>query len=175
MLQENNILLRKLSLEDAEELARYATNVNIWNNLRDYIPHPYTYEDAVTFISSKITEDPVHTFCINYDNAFCGIIGINPQSDVYSNTAELGYWVAEPFWGKGIASKAVGLISTYVLEDLEFRRVYAGVFSYNQASMRVLEKNDFEKEGVLKGAVTKNNVIYDEHRYGLNAKSTTTP
>ena len=87
------------------------------------------------------------------------------QKDVYRESAEIGYWLGAPYWGKGIATKAVALVTHYGFETLRLNRIFTGVFSFNKASMRVLEKNGFTKEGIFKRAVVKNGITYDEHRY----------
>ena len=93
------------------------------------------------------------------------MIGLIVQKDVYRKSAEIGYWIGEPFWGMGIATKAVEPITEYGFMELELNRIYTGVFEYNTASMKVLEKNGFEKEGIFKDAIFKNSKVYDEHRF----------
>ena len=98
-------------------------------------------------------------------------IGLTIQKDVYKKSAEIGYWIGEPFWGNGIATKAVELITEYGFNKLALNRVYAGVFEYNITSMKVLEKNGYKKEGIFKNAILKNDKVYDEHRFfKLNEK-----
>jgi len=87
------------------------------------------------------------------------------QQDVYRKSVEIGYWLGEPFWGMGIATKAVGLIASHAFEDLGLMRIFAGVFEYNIGSMKVLERNGFQKEGIAKKAVFKSDKFWDEHRY----------
>ncbi|WP_350286105.1 GNAT family protein [uncultured Croceitalea sp.] len=163
--------IRPLRLSDKVELARLANNKNIWNNLRDHIPFPYEEDDAEIFITLTIEEEPQRTFGIAHNGQLSGIIGLVLQKDVYQKSAEIGYWIGEPFWGKGIATKAVELISEYAFDKLNLNRIYTGVFEYNIASMKVLEKNGFKKEGVFKNAIFKNGKVCDEHRfYRLNEK-----
>lgn len=159
--------IKKLSLDNAEILSSLANNKKIWDNLRDYIPYPYTVEDANDFIKAQIEVDPTITFGIHFNDDFCGIIGINKMKDVYSHSAEIGYWIGEPYWGKGITTKAVKLMVDYCFETLSLIRLYTGVFDFNKASMIVLEKNGFQHEGSLKLAVKKNGKLVDEIRYGL--------
>lgn len=162
---DTNIQLRPLQLSDAPVLAKLANNKKIWNNLRDYIPYPYYEKDAEVFISATLKEDPNLTFAILDEGKFSGVIGLVAQKDVYRKSAEIGYWVGEPFWGKGVASKAVGLALQYGFETLRLQRIFSGVFEYNLASMKVLEKNGFQKEGILKSAVLKNGKFHNEHRF----------
>ena len=105
------------------------------------------------------------TFAIEFEGNFCGVIGLIAQTDIYKKTAEIGYWVGEPFWNKGIASNAVKLITDYGLNQLDFIRIHTGIFEYNIGSMRVLLKNGYEKDGIFKNALFKNGQIWDEHRF----------
>ena len=168
---EEKIKIRPLKLSDKAELAKLANNKKIWDNLRDYIPYPYTESDAEFFINLTKDEDPKQTFGIEYDEELSGVIGLEVQKDVYQKSAEIGYWIGEPFWGNGIATKAVELITKYGFDKLDLNRIFSGVFEYNIASMKVLEKSGYEKEGIFKNAILKNNKVCDEHRfYKLNKK-----
>ena len=158
-------MLRPLYNSDANVLAQLANNKKIWDNVRDYLPFPYYIEDAIYFITPTQKEDPVMTFAIEYDEQFCGVIGLVGQSDVYKKTAEIGYWLGEPFWGKGIATQAVTLITDYGFNELGFVRIHTGIFKYNIGSMKVLEKNGYKKDGVFEKNVFKNGEMIDEHRY----------
>src|SRR6187549_716637 len=111
MLQYEKVILRPLTNNDSTELARLANNKKIWDNLRDFIPFPYTIDNAIFFINLTKQQDPQLNFAIEYDGQFCGVIGLAPQQDVYKKTAEIGYWIGEPFWNKGIATTAVNLIT----------------------------------------------------------------
>lgn len=165
MLQHLNIILRSLKDEDQEALALLANNKKVWDNVRDMLPHPYTIDDAIAFINSAKNENPQVSFAIEYDGAFCGMIGLIPQKDVYRKTAEIGYWLDEPFWNKGITTTAVKLITEYAFNDLNFIRIHSGIFEYNIGSMKVLEKNGYIKDGVFKKNVFKNGKVWDEYRY----------
>ncbi|MEO5995870.1 MAG: GNAT family protein [Chitinophagaceae bacterium] len=166
-LHNGDVLLRPLRDADKTAIAILLNNENVWNNVRDMIPFPYTETDAQIFIDLKKEENPPFTFAIEYNGEFCGIIGLVPQNDVYKLSAEIGYWIGERFWGNGITTKAVHLITTYGLEELSFIRIYAGVFEFNIRSMRVLEKSGFQKDGIFRKAVIKNDKIWDEHRYSI--------
>lgn len=170
MKSDNKLIqLRPLKHSDRTQLAKLANNKNIWDNLRDYIPYPYDENDADYFINLTLQEEPKQNFGITYNNELCGVIGVILQKDVYRKSGEIGYWIGEPYWGKGIATKAVELITTYGFDKLQLHRIYAGVFDYNTASIKVLEKNGFQPEGIFKNAIFKNEKLYDEHRfYKLN-------
>lgn len=159
------ITLRSLQASDRTQLASLANNWNIWKNVRDQMPYPYTEDNADFFINHVASSKENHIRAILHNDTFCGMIGLHPQKDVYRLSAELGYWIGEPFWGKGIATEAVHQMTSFGFSHLNLNRIYAGVYGHNIASMRVLEKCGFEKEGIFKNAVIKNNVIIDEHRF----------
>ncbi len=165
MLKEGNIILRPLNNKDANMLAQLANNRKIWINVRDFFPSPYSIEDANYFISLTQRENPQMSFAIEYNRQFCGMVGLSGQSDVYKKTAEIGYWIGEPYWNKGIATIAVKLLTSYGFDQLDFIRIHSGIFEYNIASMKVLIKNGYEKEGVFKKSIIKDGKIYDEHRF----------
>ena len=160
------VTIRPFTDADIPPMALLANNIRIWNNVRDRFPHPYTEKDALDFVRQTQKEKPRHNFAVTYEDAFAGVIGLMPQTDVYHRSAEVGYWLGEPYWYKGVAPKAVALITQYAFEQLQLARVYAGVFEYNTASMRVLEKCGFQLEGILKKAICKNSQLWNEHRYG---------
>jgi RimJ/RimL family protein N-acetyltransferase len=166
-----DIKLQRLEMSDVPRLALIANNMNISDNLRDIFPHPYSEKDAESFIRKTLEENPERTFGIHFNNALCCVTGLVPQEDVYRISAELGYWVGEEFWGRGIATEAVRLITAYGFQELELMRIYSGVFEMNPASMRVLEKNGFQKDCIFKKSIIKNNVIMDEHRYSKISNS----
>ncbi len=160
-----DFILRYLSLNDAENIARYANNIHIKNNVRDSFPFPYSLKDATYFLSRK--KNPPTELGIEYNDECIGVIGIIPQDDVYRKNAEFGYWLAEPFWGKGIMTKAVQNATPHFFLNFDIVRLYAGVFEWNIPSMRVLEKSGFTLDCVVKNGIFKNNHLINEHRYSL--------
>jgi len=146
-------------------MAQLANNKKIWDNVRDAFGHPYTEKNAEEFIQKQANSETEKVFAIDFNGELCGLVGLILQKDVYRKSAEIGYWVGEPFWRKGVGTKAVQLIVEYAFGELKLIRLYAGAFQYNIGSMKVLEKNGFKKEGVSKKAVFKNGQIWDEHRY----------
>lgn len=160
-----DIKLRPLREDDAPEIAKLLNNIKIWNNIRDGIPHPYSKADADSFIGLKKDEDPCLTFVILDNEATCGLIGLEIQKDVYRQSAELGYWIGEPYWGRGIATEAVRLILKYGFDEVGIERIFASTFDYNVGSMKVLKKNGFVKEGISRKAIYKNEAFFDEHRF----------
>lgn len=165
MLQEGNIVLRPLHDSDAPVLAQLANNKKVWDNLRDDIPFPYSLSDAKAFIALTQQQSPQTSFAIECHKQLCGVIGLVAQTDVYKKTAEIGYWLGEPYWNRGITTVAVKLVTDYGFNQLHFIRIHTGVFEYNTGSMKVLIKNGYAKDGVFTKAVYKNGNMYDEHRF----------
>ena len=159
------VKLRRLEIADTNQLAQLANNRKVWDCLRDYFPHPYHEQDARNFIELTQNENPPQNFGIEYNDELCGVIGVILQQDVYKKSGEIGYWLGEPFWSKGIGTEAVSLITKYGFSELNLIRLYAGIFSFNKPSMKVLEKNGFQKDAIFRNAILKNGKIYDEHRY----------
>ena len=164
-LKAGNIKLRPLRLTDAKRLAELANNEKISRNLRDGFPNPYTLADAENFLAKFTNQDPVTYFGIEYNGEHVGNISLVPGQDIYRKSAEIGYFIGEPYWNKGIVTTAVNLITEYGFKHLGIIRIHTGIFEYNTASMRVLEKCGFTKEGVFRKSVFKQNKIWDEVRY----------
>ena len=164
------IALRKLIPSDKVRLADLANNKKIWDNVRDYFPHPYTVEDADKFIEITEKEAPQTTFAITFNDEFVGITGLILRTDVHRKSAEIGYWIGEPYWNKGITSQAIKLLINYGFNNLDLIRIDTGVFESNKASCRVLEKSGFEFEGIFKKSIIKNGIIFNEMRYGIIKK-----
>lgn len=162
-------ILREWKLGDAESIAAYANNEKIARNLRDAFPHPYTIDDAKGYIESCINSSEERKLCraIEADGRAVGSIGIFLGSDVYRKSAELGYWLAEQYWNKGIMTSAVKQICDTAFEKYDICRIYAEPFAHNIPSRIVLERAGFTLEGVMKHGVIKNNEIYDYCMYAL--------
>lgn len=159
----SKIVLRPWQKEDAQALAAIANNRKVWDNVRDYFPTPYTVLDAEQWLESIRTIHPVQNFAILYQGRIAGNIGIVPKNDVYRMNVEIGYFIGEEFWGKGIATEATRLLVEYIEQEFNVVRIYAEVFETNKASMRVLQKNGFYLEGIRRKAVIKNGVIMDDY------------
>ena len=164
--------LKKWEIKDSEAFYKYADNNKIADNLRDAFPNPYTLADAKKYISQCIADDEEIkcSRAIVVDKNVIGSIGIFKRNDVYKKSAEIGYWLAEPYWGKGIMTKAVKDICKYFFDNYDVLRIDAEVFEYNKGSMRVLEKAGFVFEGIKRKSVYKNNKIYDSYIYSLIKK-----
>lgn len=161
--------IRKWKLSDAKDLATALSNAKIQNNLRDGLPYPYTEQDGVDYISAMLSADENETFAfaITVDSKVIGSIGVFRQGNIHRLTAELGYYIAEEYWGKGIMTEAVRQICEYVFDKSDIIRIYAEPFAYNTASCRVLEKTGFQYEGTLRNNAIKNGKIVDMKMYSL--------
>ncbi len=168
-------IIRDWQMEDAPSIAKYANNNKIWMNLRDAFPHPYGIQDAESFILRVTRTDSIIAFAIASPYEAIGSIGLMPGQDVHRYTAEMGYWLAEPFWGKGIMTQAVKSLADYAINDLKMHRIYAEPYTTNPASARVLEKAGFLYEGVLRSSVFKDGKILDQHLYSYIRKTSTQP
>jgi ribosomal-protein-alanine N-acetyltransferase len=159
--------LRSWTLKDAVGLPEYANNFKIARFMMDRFPHPYTIEDAKAFISLAIKDDPVTLFAIDINGRAAGGIGIHPQPDVYKKNAELGYWLAEPYWRQGIISSAIRQIVHYTFGNFAVDRIFARPFGTNLPSQRVLEKIGFTLEGRFEKTIFKHGEYLDELVYAI--------
>ena len=157
------VIIRQWTNDDLPNLVLYANNINIWNNLRNYFPYPYTEESGKVWLEKTIGATPVVSFAIDVDGQAVGGIGLILNSDVYIKSAEISYWLGEPFWGKGVTTEAIRQMLEYTFCYFDIVRIYAEVFELNKASMRVLEKNGFYLEGVRRKAVFKNEMLMDDY------------
>lgn len=162
-----NCKIRKWKLSDAKDLASVISNKKIQDNLRDGLPYPYTEQDATDYISAMLSEDENETFAfaITIDNKAIGSIGAFRQKNIHRHTAEIGYYIAEEYWGKGLMTEAVKQICSYIFDKSNIVRIYAEPFSYNKASCRVLEKTGFLYEGTLRSNAIKNGKTIDMLMY----------
>ena len=161
--------IRKWELSDAKDLAAALSNKKVQDNLRDGLPYPYTEQDGKDFISDMLSADENETFAfaITVDNIMIGSIGIFRQSNIHRQTAELGYYIAEEYWGRGITTEAVTQICKYVFSESDIIRIYAEPFAPNRASCRVLEKAGFQYEGTMRSNAVKNGKVLDMKMYSL--------
>jgi len=159
--------IRSWSFEDKSAVVKYANNRNIWLNLRDTFPHPYTERDADTYLQSVVDQHPETDFAIATPEEAIGGIALKLKEDVSKKSAELGYWLGEPFWGRGIATAAVGTVVEYGFSHFDIVRIWAEVFEWNPASIRVLEKAGFLLEGRLRKSVFKDGKVIDKFIYAI--------
>jgi ribosomal-protein-alanine N-acetyltransferase len=161
-------VLRRWRPEDKASLILHANNRRVWRNLRDLFPHPYTKADADHWLRFATVEDQAPwTFAVEVSGQAIGGISLVRHGDVEIHTAELGYWLGEAFWGRGIATAAVRAITAAAFEHTDIYRVYADVFAWNPGSMRVLEKAGYHREAVLLRAAFKDGTLVDRVVYAL--------
>lgn len=161
--------IREWKLEDAAGLAEMLNNKNILNNLRDGLPYPYTKSDAEEYIASMLSADKTKTFAfaITVDDKAVGSIGVFRCDNIHFRTAEMGYYIGEPYWGKGLGTCAVKQACSYVFEHTDIIRIFAEPFAYNMASCRILEKAGFQFEGLLRNNAFKIGKVVDMKMYSL--------
>jgi [ribosomal protein S5]-alanine N-acetyltransferase len=155
------MLIRPLRRGDEEALSANANDRDVWRNLRDRFPHPYDLGDAAWWIANSGTTH----FGIEVDGAIVGCIGFDRDDDVFFRGAEIGYWLGKKHWGRGIATAALAQLTDQVFATTDIVRLYAGVFAWNPASARVLEKSGYVLEGRKKSAVFKDGQLIDELLY----------
>lgn len=172
--QIGEYIIRDWQMMDAPSIAKYANNRKIWINLRDAFPHPYSLQDAESFISRANEGNPITVFAIATRLEAIGSIGLMLGKDVHRFTAEIGYWLAEPYWGKDIMTQAVKSLVAYGIHDLGLLRIFAEPYTTNQASARVLEKAGFKAEGILRSNVFKDGKVLDQYLYSYVAGEHTT-
>lgn len=161
------VRLRAWTLADAPALAKLINNKKVQDNLRDGLPFPYGEEDAKVFLSAVLASDPDQNlaFAIEADGKLIGSISATRCANIHFRTAELGYYLGEPYWGKGFATEAVRQICDYIYRNTDIIRIFAEPFAYNTASCRVLEKAGFQLEGLLRSNAVKNGRILDMKMY----------
>ncbi|MES2837607.1 MAG: GNAT family protein [Bacteroidota bacterium] len=159
--------LRPWKLSDLDNLVIHANNPNIAKNLTDGFPHPYTKEHALQFIANASKHEPTQVLAIVVDEIAVGGIGIHPQSDIHHKNAELGYWLSQSYWGKGIMTKAIEQMVKYGFENLPINRIFARPFGSNIPSQKVLEKAGFKLEARFEKTIFKNNAFEDELVYAM--------
>ena len=164
-MEKHEITFRPLEPSDAHSIAEHANNIKVANNVRDHFPHPDSVTDAEAFIAHTRTLDPLCDFAIVVDGKAVGTVGYMPHTDVQRVSAEIGYWIGEKYWGKGIVAKIVADFTDFVFRERGLNHLYGNVFSTNLPSMRVLEKAGFRFVGIMHGAAIKNGRIIDLHYY----------
>ena len=165
-----SIRLRTWQSADLDDLVRYANNWNVAKNLMDRFPHPYTKSDGKFFIGFAAGEGSPYIFAIDLDGRAIGGISVEPQTDIHRKNAELGYWLAQPYWGQGMVSKAVAQVVEYAFNAFDIDRIFARPFGTNTASHRVLEKNRFVLEARFEKVLYKNGAYIDELVYAIRKK-----
>ena len=153
--------LRAPKISDAAAIAHNANHREVWINLRDRMPYPYSLEDAVVWLRGVESESPRLSFVIDVDGEAIGGIGLVPGSDIERCAAEVGYWIGPAYWGRGIATVALKTICGYAFNDLGLLRLFAVPIAWNAASFRVLEKAGFQRECIMRNACIKDEKVAD--------------
>lgn len=174
MRQPIPFTLRPWTTDDLGSLVKHANNRRIAQNMTDRFPHPYTETDGLSFIHFATTDSPAHIFAIDVAGEAVGSIGVHPQTDIHQKNAELGYWLAEPFWGRGIISAAIKQAVNFAFDTYAIDRIFARPFGTNAASQRVLQKNGFALEGHFRETLYKNGAYLDELVYAIRRQHWTT-
>jgi RimJ/RimL family protein N-acetyltransferase len=159
--------VRSWRASDADALAKYANNRKIWLNLRDAFPHPYSKKDARQFLRLAMARTPETWFAIALSDEAIGGVGFTMHPDVERVSAEIGYWLAEPFWGRGIVTEALAAVTAHAIEQHGLTRIYAVPFAWNAASCRVLEKAGYVLEGRLRKSAIKDGQLTDQLQYAF--------
>ena len=169
MLGKMDYEIRKWKPEDAYALSKILNNNKITDNLRDGIPCPYTEVDALNYITEMINSDPnkVFAFAVCCNGKLAGSIGIFRQDNIYYRSAEIGYYLSENYWNKGLATYAIKKACEYVFANSDIIRIFAEPFARNTASRRVLSKTGFVYEGTMFSSAVKNGIVEDTVIYGL--------
>ncbi len=160
-----SVQIRKWKKDDAPRLAELANNIKIAKYLTNRFPHPYTLENAHSFIEMFMKDEPARFFVITLNGEIIGGTGIHLQEDIFINNAELGYWIGEPYWGNGYMSEAIKLISDHAFKTFPVTRLFGRVYGNNPKSMKVLEKAGFILEAKFDKTLIKNGEILDEYIY----------
>lgn len=160
-------VLRPWREGDEPSLVRHADNYKVWRRLRDGFPHPYTRADAECWIAVAKQQDPQTHFAIEVHGEATGGIGLDLGSDIERRSAEIGYWLGEDLWRRGITTVAVRAVTEYGFEALHLTRIFAVPFATTSASIRVLEKCGYVHEGTMRRSAMKEGVVIDQELYAL--------
>ena len=158
-------VLRPLTIEDANSLAIHANNREIWRNLRDAFPHPYTEQDALEFIARINAQSGPPVLAIEIEGEAVGTVGVRLRDDIETGTAEVGYWLGQLYWGQGITTEALQALMVYALDQYQLHRLDAWVYAWNPASARILEKCGFQREGIARQSAQKDGQVTDRWLY----------
>jgi len=157
--------VRAFRVDDAPSIAHHANNRKVWLNLRDLFPHPYTEAHAAGYIAHVLKRTEPLSFAIDVDGAAVGSISLRRGEDIERQSAELGYWIGEEFWGRGITTDAIRFVTTIGFAKHDLIRIFAVPFSRNTASCRVLEKAGYACEGLMRQSAVKDGVVEDQYLY----------
>jgi RimJ/RimL family protein N-acetyltransferase len=161
----DGLRIRPWRRDDLDALLRHANNPKIAGNLRDQFPHPYTRRDGIDYLNYVRAMDVPMSLAVEYEIEAIGGLGFKLGVDIARLSVEMGYWLAEPYWGRGLTTRAVIAAADWAFGNYGVVRIFAIAFSHNVASMRVLEKAGFEREGLLRRSAIKNGLVLDQVMY----------
>lgn len=161
------ITLRPWHLDDLTDLVALANNKNIAQYMADVFPYPYTLENGKIFIDFATSKSNSTIFAITLNNQIVGSIGLHVQADILKKNAEIGYWLAEEYWGKGIMNQAINQMVNYGFDNLDIVRIFARIYGTNKPSQKVIEKTNFKLEAKFEKTIFKNNEFLDELIYAI--------
>lgn len=165
-LETERLVLRSWRMDDAEALVRHADNRNVSMHLRDRFPYPYTLKDAREFLENQLAvPDPPLNLAVEHAGEAIGSVGLMPMADIHRFTCEVGYWLGEAFWGRGLVAEALIRFTEYAFERFPFERLEAHVSATNSGSCRVLEKAGYEQEAILRRNIFKHGEFHDSFLY----------
>ncbi|MFN0275342.1 MAG: GNAT family N-acetyltransferase [Chitinophagales bacterium] len=164
---KEHITLRPLRKGDEPAVSEHGNNILIWNYMRDFFPHPYTLQDAINWVDRNLANEVQYNFSICYEDAVIGMIGLIPKKDIDRVSAEIGYWLGEKYWGRGIMTDVLKVYTKHIFNTFEIVRIEAGVFEENIASQKALQKAGFYLESIRKYAYLKNGKYIHGHFYVL--------
>jgi [ribosomal protein S5]-alanine N-acetyltransferase len=165
LIQLAKCRLRTLEERDATSIAQNANDREIWLNLRDRFPHPYSEENAREYIELRKSVHPLTSLGIDVNGDIVGMVSLMPGSDIERINCEIGYWLGREFWGRGIVTEAVRAMTKHAFAELKMERVFAVPFTRNPASCRILEKCDYVREGTMRRSAIKDGLVLDQYLY----------
>jgi RimJ/RimL family protein N-acetyltransferase len=166
-MQLAQCVLRSWRIGDARSIVKHLNNRNVSITLTDRVPYPYTMQDAEEFLMHQTSAVPETSFAIDVQGEAIGAVGFRQLDPDNRYAAEVGYWVGEAYWGRGIATEVLRAVTAHLFADFDFVRIQAHVFEGNTASMRVLEKCGYLREGILRKSASKNGRILDQALYSI--------
>lgn len=166
-LRSPQCVVRSYRLDDAASLAKHGNNRRIWENLRDRFPHPFTENHGLDYIARVIEDPDATSFAIEVGGEAVGGISLHPGSDIERIGAELGYWLGEEFWGRGITTAAIRLVTDFAFANRGLVRVFAVPFTTNVGSIRALEKAGYQREGTMRRSAIKDGTVRDQYLYAV--------
>jgi RimJ/RimL family protein N-acetyltransferase len=166
-LRSPECVVRSYRADDAASLAKHGNNRRIWENLRDRFPHPFTEAHGAAYIAHVLQDQDAASFAIDVGGQAVGGISLNVGTDIERIGAEIGYWLGEEFWGRGIATAAIRLVTEFAFRDRGLVRVFAVPFTTNIGSIRALEKAGYQREGVMRRSALKDGAVRDQCLYAI--------